>query len=133
MIHADTQRLTRARLELSSRDERRRQTATFVTAIVMLLLAGGGALYLHDGSAMSLVGPSAIVMQENAALRADLERVRTELEMEKATRAELSREAGELHARISELTNRLEFLAARDSRPQERAGNSSDNRQSPPR
>ena len=36
--------------------------------------------------------------------------------MEKATRAELNRHAVELHAEINELTNRLEFLAARDGR-----------------
>lgn len=117
-MHSDTQRLTRASLELSSRDERRRRTATFATVLVMLLVAGGGAFYLREGGAVPATadGASAALVQENAALRADLERVRTELDMEKATRAELNREAGELHARINELTNRLEFLAARDTR-----------------
>jgi septal ring factor EnvC (AmiA/AmiB activator) len=116
--HLDTQRLTRASLELSSRDERRRRTATFVTVLVTLLAAGGGAFYLREGGAAPFAASAAspALSQENAALRADLERVRTELDMEKATRAELNREAGELHARINELTNRLEFLAARDTR-----------------
>ena len=118
MIHSDTHRLTRSSLELSSRDERRRQTATLVTVILMLLMAGGGAFYLREGRAQAFAAgdTSAALARENAALRADLERVRTELDLEKATRAELNREAGELHARINELTNRLEFLAARDTR-----------------
>ncbi len=118
MIHSDTHRLTRASLELSSRDERRRRTATFVTVLAMLLAAGGGTLYLREGGAapFAAIDTTGILTQENAALRADLARMRTELEMEKATRAELNREAGELNARINELTNRLEFLAARDTR-----------------
>lgn len=117
-MQSDTQRLTRASLELSSRDERQRQTATFVTVIVMLLLAGGGALYLQDGRlpAFRSPGAEAAMASENAVLRAEVERLQTDLDVEKATRAELNRQAGELHARINELTNRLEFLAARDGR-----------------
>ena len=117
-MQSDTQRLTRSSLELSSRDERQRQTATFVTVIVMLLLAGGGALYLQEGGipAFRSAGAEAAMANENAALRAEVERLQTDLDVEKATRAELNRQAGELHARINELTNRLEFLAARDGR-----------------
>ena len=82
----------------------------------MLLMAGGGAFYLREGRAQAFAAgdTSAALARENAALRADLERVRTELDLEKATRAELNRE--ELRARINELTNRLECLAARDTR-----------------
>ena len=118
MIFPDTHRLTRASLELSCRAERRRRTATFVTAVVTLLLAGGGAFYLgNDGGATwAAPGAAAALAQENEALRAQLERLQTELGVEKATRAELNRQAGELNARIGELTNRLEFLAARDGR-----------------
>lgn len=118
MIQSDTQRLTRASLELSSRNERRRRTATVVAVVVMLLLAGGGALHLRGGGAapFTAAATSAALAQENALLRADLERALTELDMEKATRTELNRQAGELRARINELTNRLEFLAARDGR-----------------
>lgn len=117
MIHSDTQRLTRASLELSSRDDRRRRTATFVTVAITLVLAVSGAVFLREGGAAP-AGKMALA-QENAALRADIERVQTELRMEKATRAELARESDELHTRINELTNRLEFLAARDSRVDE--------------
>ncbi len=114
----DTRRLTRASLELSSRDERRRQKATFVTVVVTLLLAGSGAFYLRDSGGATWVAPgtAAALKQENEALRIQLERTQTELSVEKATRAELNRQAGELHARIGELNNRLEFLAVRDSR-----------------
>jgi septal ring factor EnvC (AmiA/AmiB activator) len=116
VIQTDTQRLTRASLELSSREERRRRTATFVTVIVMLLLAGSGALYLRDGGASPFATAGTAMAQENAALHADVQRLRTELDVEKATRAELNRQAADLHAKINELTNRLEFLAARDGR-----------------
>jgi hypothetical protein len=116
VIQSDTHRLTRASLELSSLDERRRRTATFVTVIVTLLLAGGGALYLRDGSTSPFAAAGIAMARENATLRADVQRLRTELDMEKATRAELNRQAVELHAEINELTNRLEFLSARDGR-----------------
>jgi hypothetical protein len=115
VIHADTHRLTRASLELSCLHERRRRTATFVTVVVMLVLAGGGAFYLR-GADLPFTGTSGRLAQENAALLSDVQRLRTELDMEKATRAELNRQAVELQTEINELTNRLEFLAARDGR-----------------
>ena len=97
---------------------RDRRRLVWMLALAPLLLAGGGALYLRDGGAapFTAVATSTALAQENALLRADLDRALTELEMEKATRTELNRQAGELRARINELTNRLEFLAARDSR-----------------
>ena len=116
-MHSDTQRLTRASLELRSRGDRRRSNLTAGTVLVTLVLAGGGAFYLGSPGATGVTGADteAALARENAELRTKLERLRTEFEMEQATRAELNREAGELHARIKELTNRLEFLAARDS------------------
>jgi septal ring factor EnvC (AmiA/AmiB activator) len=117
-MHSDTHRLTRASLELSSSDARKRRTAMSTTALVMLLLAGGGALYLHEPgtSPFAAAAATAALETENAGLRTQLERLNMEFEMEKATRAELDRQAGELHAQINDLTNRLEFLAARDTR-----------------
>jgi septal ring factor EnvC (AmiA/AmiB activator) len=117
-MHSDTHRLTRASLELSSSEARKRRTATWVTVLVMLLIGGGGAYYLHDSGASPFVitATSAALEKENTGLRTQLERLRMEFEMEKATRAELDRQAGELHAQINDLTNRLEFLAARDTR-----------------
>ncbi|MEO8224404.1 MAG: hypothetical protein ABI661_06330 [Gammaproteobacteria bacterium] len=117
MLHADTQRLTRASLELSSRDQRRRRTATLATLIFTLLLAGASILFLHESDMTPWARAGDSVTEDNLALHAELERVRTELGLEKATRAELSREAGELNARINELNTRLEFLVARNSRP----------------
>ncbi len=117
-MHSDTHRLTRASLELSSSDARKRRTAMGVTILVMLLLAGGGAYYLHESgtSLFAMTATTAALRTENAELRTQLERLHMEFEMEKATRAELDRQAGELHAQINDLTNRLEFLAARDPR-----------------
>ncbi len=117
-MHSDTHRLTRASLELSSSDARKRRTAMGVTILVMLLLAGGGAYYLHEsGTSLFATTTTTVALRtENAGLRTQLERLHIEFEMEKATRAELDRQAGKLHAQINDLTNRLEFLAARDTR-----------------
>ena len=117
-MHSDTHRLTRASLELSSRDARKRRTVTSVAVLVMLLMAGGGAYYLYESgtSPFAMTATAAALETENARLRTQLERLHMEFEMEKATRAELDRQAGELHAQINDLTNRLEFLAARDTR-----------------
>ena len=118
MTHSETHRLTRASLELSSSDTRKRRAATSVTVLVVLLLAVGAALYLYQPGSSPLATPAATaaLKTENAGLRTQLERLHMEFEMEKATRAELDRQAGELHEQINELTNRLEFLAARDTR-----------------
>jgi phage shock protein A len=120
-MQSDTQRLTRANLELRSRDERRRKNLTAGTVFVTLLLAGSGAYLLRaPGNApFGMQDTSAVLTRENAELRAELQRMRTEVELEQATRAALTRQAGELQARIKELTNRLAFLAARDSRATE--------------
>lgn len=117
-MHLDTHRLTRASLELSSSDTRKRRAAIGVTVLVVLLLAGGAVLYVYQPGASPLVmtAATAALRTENAGLRSQLERLHMEFEMEKATRAELDRQAGELHAQINDLTNRLEFLAVRDSR-----------------
>lgn len=120
MSHSDTHRLTRASLELSSRDERRRRAVTWVTVAALLLVAAGGALYLSDprlrNPGAALFGATDALEKDNATLRAELERLRAEFDMEKATRAELNRESVELHARINELNNRLEFLTGREAR-----------------
>ena len=119
-MHSDTHRLTRASLELSSSDARKRRAATWVTALVVLMLAGGAALYLYmyqpGAYPLATTAAAAALRTENAGLRSQLERLHMEFEMEKATRAELGRQAGELHAQINDLNNRLEFLAARDTR-----------------
>ncbi|MEQ1801446.1 MAG: hypothetical protein ABL989_05960 [Gammaproteobacteria bacterium] len=120
MSHSDTHRLTRASLELSSRDERRRRAVTWVTVAALLLVAAGGTLYLSDprlrNPGAALFGAADALEKDNATLRAELERLRAEFDMEKATRAELNRESVELHARINELNNRLEFLTGREAR-----------------
>ena len=117
-MHSDTHRLTRASLELSSSDARKRRAVTWVMLLGALVLAVGAALYLYQpgASPFATLATTAALKTENAGLRTQLERLHMEFEMEKATRAELDRQAGELHAQINDLTNRLEFLAARDTR-----------------
>lgn len=79
-------------------------------AILLLVVAAGhgfaGDLYL---SARDL----AALRQERELLAADVERLRTELALENATREELERHAAELNARVAELNGQVEFLKVR--------------------
>jgi hypothetical protein len=114
MSPRDTHRLTRSSLELRDREGRWRRNAALAAVVLVLGLGSGGALLLADPLQARRPDPGRALARENAALRTELERLRTELELEKATRAELNREAVDLHARLGDLTNRLDFLAARD-------------------
>lgn len=50
---------------------------------------------------------------EQAKLAAEVERLRTELAMETATREELESQAAALNARVAELDRQVEFLISR--------------------
>lgn len=75
----------------------------------MIVAAGhgfAGDLYL---SARDL----AALRQERELLAADVERLRTQLALESATRDELERHAEQLNTRVAELNGQVEFLKAR--------------------
>ena len=55
----------------------------------------------------------AALREERDLLAAEIERLRTELAVETATRGELERHAAELNARVTELHREVEFLMAR--------------------
>lgn len=117
MNHLDTQRLTRASLELRSGRSIWRRAGRYLTLALLPMLAVTGGLYLRDVGAMPFARfqPTTDLAAENSLLRAELERVRIELKLDRATRDELKRQARVLNDEINELRNRVEFLSARAS------------------
>ncbi len=55
----------------------------------------------------------AALREERELLAAEVERLRTQLAVETATRLELERQAGELNAQFAELNGQVKFLMAR--------------------
>jgi chromosome segregation ATPase len=55
----------------------------------------------------------AALREERESLAAEVERLRTELAVESATRLELERQAAELNAQVAELNGQVKFLTAR--------------------
>jgi chromosome segregation ATPase len=65
------------------------------------------------GNALFGVTDATAARQQQQALQAELERLRTELAVEHATRNEVERQAAGLNDQVAELTGQLQFLAAR--------------------
>jgi len=116
---ATTRRLSSVRLELAS--TRRLRTGFTVTVLVVLLaLSGMLALRLYtdggtDGRTHTLQLRD--LEARNAALDAEIARLRTELAMERATRSSLDRQVATLNERIAELRSQIDFLDAQRLHP----------------
>lgn len=112
--HARTTRLATARLEF--RDDRRFTRILLlaaVTALTILLALIGRQLYVDSrDSGDQLAG----LKRENATLRADLARARTELNLERSTRAALVRQVATLSEEKTQLARRLDFIDAQTGR-----------------
>ena len=113
MSTSDTMRIATARLEFS-RDRRfdRALQVTAVTALVVLVVLIGRHLHAETRAADASVSE---LRRENETLRSDLARARTELELERATRAALTRQVAALNEETTELERRLGFFNAQSS------------------
>ena len=108
-----TRKLATARLEFSG--DRRIVTMLHLaaaTALIILVIAIGRQLYAETRAPHSLAG----LQKQNAALRADLARVKTELELERSTRAALTDQVAQLNLEAGELKSRLDFFNAQTGR-----------------
>jgi uncharacterized small protein (DUF1192 family) len=112
---AATRRLSSDRLELAST---RRLRTGFTVTVLVVLLALSGALALR---LLTSGGTSTLHLRDlearNAALDAELARLRTELAMERATRSSLDRQIAELNERIVELRSQIDFQDAQRLQP----------------
>jgi len=109
-----TLKIATARLEFS-RDRRLTQAlhAVVVVALVTLVALVGRQLHADAQTSSAVVERA---QRENATLRVDLSRVRTELELERSTRAALERQVAQLNEETNALRSRLEFFNAQSGR-----------------
>ena len=112
---ATTRRLSSAHLELAS--TRHLRTGLTVTVLALLLAVSGTlVLRLFAGGGTSTLHLRDLEAR-NAALDAELARLRTELAMERATRSSLDRQVVTLNARVAELRSQIDFLDAQRQHP----------------
>jgi hypothetical protein len=107
----DTQWLARASFEPMA--GRRGGKRLWLLALIAAAALGAGAANGYLDWQLTLPGRAATSAEQRAKLVAELQRLRTELEMERATRKELQRYADELSRKVTELTHQLEFLNSR--------------------
>lgn len=108
---ADTRWLTHASFAPAARRWGPQQWALAGAAALLLLAAAGSSGPVGDMFATA--GELAAVREERAALMAEVERLRTQLALEGATRGELEQHSAELNAQVAELTRQVDFLTAR--------------------
>lgn len=80
-------------------------------AVILLLLVAGG--YFFAGDLYVTLRDLAMLRKERASLVAEVERLKTELAVERATRLELEQQATELNTQVAELDGQVKFLLAR--------------------
>jgi uncharacterized small protein (DUF1192 family) len=113
--YATTRRLSSDRLEFSS-TRRLRSGFTVTFLVVLLALSGTLALRLFTSGGTSTLHLRDLEAR-NAALDAELARLRTELAMERATRSSLDRQVATLNERIAELRSQIDFQNAQSLHP----------------
>ena len=106
----DTQRLTRADVQLVP-DRMRRRWLPWL--LCFAVLAAAALLALREPMPLTVAMPRVEVRPENEALRTDLEHARVDLQMERATRAELQRQIQALGDEVARLNKQLEFVNSR--------------------
>jgi hypothetical protein len=107
----DTQRLTRADVALVPNRLRRRWLPWL---LCLAAIAGSAFMALHGQMPVGFA--SITLRQQNAALHADLDHARVDLQMERATRAELQRQIQSLGDEVARLNQQLEFVNSRSGK-----------------
>jgi cell division protein FtsB len=82
--------------------------------VTLLLLVAGG--YLFGGDLYVTLRDLAVLRQERASLTAEVERLQTELAVERATRIELEAHATNLNEQVAELNGQVKFLLGSSAR-----------------
>ncbi len=118
---ASTRQLASAPLEVVS-DRRARAALRSALVFVLVGLAFVAGLRQYADAQHPAARMQAL-LSENAGLRAELARLETELELERATHAALDREVAGLNEQLSDLNSQLTFFNAQSGRP--RGGRSS--------
>lgn len=112
-----TRKLSGATYELTSRRGLANALLIAGLAVMLLALSGAGVQLL-----VPVLAPATALgelRRENSLLRDDAERARAELQIERATRAELERQAAELNERVVQLTTQLEFFNTHSGKPRQ--------------
>lgn len=112
-----TRKLSGATYELTSRRGLANALLIAGLAVMLLALSGAGIQLL-----VPVLAPATALgelRRENSRLRDDAERARAELQIERATRAELERQAAELNERVVQLTTQLEFFNTHSGKPRQ--------------
>lgn len=107
----DTQWLTRASFEPAAGRRVVRRSLAAIFAFLLVIGAGASVYPVRLAETMS----------RNADLGEEIERLRMELKMERATRAELHRQIDAMNKQITELNHQLEFLASRTGKSARRS------------
>jgi phage shock protein A len=110
----DTWHLATSRLEITS-GRRTRIALQSALVIVLVSLGSVAALRLY-AEAVGPLAQAAALEARKASLEAELTRVRTELELERATRLALEQQVAELNEQTSQLASRLNFVTAQTGR-----------------
>ncbi|THF67107.1 hypothetical protein E6C76_01595 [Pseudothauera nasutitermitis] len=103
-----TRQLTATRFHLTS--DRRVRNAIVVLLVIGVLGAIGAATVHYFEARLAPAIRVAELEEENRQLRAEADSVRMELEMERATRAELKRQVTQLNEQVSQLNHQLGFF-----------------------
>jgi len=109
-----TRRLATAELEFSA--DRRLRNALHAVTVAGLIVAGlAVATWLYSSGRVP-AARLAELERENASLKAELARARTDLEFERSTRTALTAQVAELSQRAGDLKSQVEFFNAQSRR-----------------
>lgn len=107
----DTRWLTHADFEPKAPHWIRRPRSLLAAGLTLLLALVATRGFFGD--MLVTAGNLAAARQEKALLAAEVERLRTQLALETATRGELEQHAAQLNDKLADLTQQVEFLTAR--------------------